>query len=104
MVLGGSALDVVDDLSALARSPPLNRRRGCRVPAAWRRVRLTEGMTFRDYLRLEGACAVVLGVVLVLESIAFGRWDGPGWVLPGVAVGASALAVVGARAATTSAI
>jgi hypothetical protein len=61
-------------------------------------------MAFRAYLRLEGACAVALGVVLVLESIAFGRWDAAGWVLPAVAVVASALAVVGARAATASAI
>ncbi len=55
-------------------------------------------------MRVEGACAVVLGIVLVVEAIAFGRWDAAGWVLPGVAVVASALAVVGARAATASAI
>ncbi len=61
-------------------------------------------MTFSSYLRLEGTCAVVLGVVLVACAALFGRWDGPPWSAPALAVAASAIAVVAARAATRSAL
>lgn len=61
-------------------------------------------MRFRDYLRLEGTCAVALGVVLVAVAALFGRWDGPAWVAPALGLGASVVAVVAARAATRSAI
>jgi hypothetical protein len=61
-------------------------------------------VTFRTYLRLEGTCAVVLGVVLVGLAALFGRWDGPPWAAPALAVVAGALAVVAARAATRSAV
>ena len=61
-------------------------------------------MPFREYLRLEGWCAVVLGVVLVAEAAAFGAWDRPAWLAPAVAVAGSVLAVVTARRATASAV
>jgi hypothetical protein len=61
-------------------------------------------MRFGNYLRLEGWCAVVLGVVLVLEAAAFGLWSAPSWVLPAVAAAGSLVAVLGARAATASAV
>ncbi len=56
------------------------------------------------YLRLEGTCAVVLGVILVALAALFGRWDGPPWSAPALAVAASLVAIVAARAATRSAI
>lgn len=61
-------------------------------------------MHFRRYLQLEGRCAVVLGVVLVVEAVAFGRFDRAAWLTPAVAVVGSLLAVIGARAATRSAL
>jgi hypothetical protein len=61
-------------------------------------------VSFRDYLRLEGACSIVLGVALVVIAAAFGRWDAPAWVAPVVAVAGSAAAVWGARRATASAV
>ena len=61
-------------------------------------------MPFRSYLRLEGWCAVVLGMALVAEAVVLGRWDGPSWLTPAVAVGGSVLAVLGARRATASAV
>jgi hypothetical protein len=61
-------------------------------------------VSFRDYLRLEGACSIALGVALVAVAAAFGRWDGPVWLAPVVAVVGSALAVAGARAATRNAV
>lgn len=63
-----------------------------------------ESMSFARYLELEGRCAVALGVVLVLVAAAFGSWDEPFLVAPLLAVLGSALAVVGARAATRSAV
>ena len=61
-------------------------------------------MTFQRYLRLEGTCAVVLGVTLVAEAALLGDWDGPAWLAPAVAVAGSVIAVVAARAATRSAL
>ncbi len=61
-------------------------------------------MSFARYLRLEGACAVVLGVVLVAEAVVFGDWDGPAWLAPAVAVAGGVVAAVAARAATRSAL
>ncbi len=61
-------------------------------------------MTFQRYLRLEGACAAALGIVLVVLAALFGRWDGPAWSAPALAVAASVVAVVAARAATRSAL
>ncbi len=61
-------------------------------------------MTFARYLKLEGTCAAVLGVVLVVEAAALGRWDGPWWAAPAVAVVASLAAALGARAATRGAV
>ena len=61
-------------------------------------------MSFARYLTLEGRCAVALGIVLVLAAAAFGRWDEAAVVAPLVAVVGSALAAVGARAATRSAV
>ena len=61
-------------------------------------------MSFRDYLRLEGGCAVALGLVLVLEAALFGDWERPAWFAPAVAVVASAFALRIARDATRSAL
>ena len=61
-------------------------------------------MTFARYLRLEGTCAVVLGVVLVGLAAVLGRWNGPWWSAPAVAVVASVAAVLAARAATRGAV
>ncbi len=61
-------------------------------------------MPFARYLQLEGWCAVLLGIVLIVEAAAFGRWERAGWLLPTVAVVGSLLAVLGARAATASAV
>ena len=61
-------------------------------------------MRFADYLRLEGACAVALGGVLIAIAVTFGDWSGPAWSLPVVAVAASLIAGVAARIATRSAV
>ncbi len=61
-------------------------------------------MRFERYLRLEGACAVVLGVVLIAEAAVFGDWDGPAWLAPVVALVGGVVAAVAARAATRSAV
>lgn len=61
-------------------------------------------MTFASYLRLEGGCSVALGLALVALAAAFGRWDGPAWLAPAIAIAGSVLAVVAARSATRSAL
>ena len=61
-------------------------------------------MSFAGYLRFEGRCAIALGAVLVVLAAAFGRWDGPAWLGPAVALVTSVAAIAGARAATRSAL